>query len=99
MYFLEINFTCSTFYEDGYEGSADYILKYDGAGKAGFLNQIIAEGIARYAAKQKKYILKGNSLSGYGIFATKDLSKNEVIFRVRPCRSVSLRAIRSKPLD
>ena len=81
VYFLEINFTCSTFYEDGYEGSADYILKYDASGKAGFLNQIISEGIARHAAKQKKYILKGNSLSGYGIFATKDLAKNEVIFQ------------------
>jgi D-alanine-D-alanine ligase-like ATP-grasp enzyme len=81
VYFLEINFTCSTFYEDGYEGSADYILKYDAAGKAGFLNQIISEGIARHAAKQKKYILKGNSLSGYGIFATKDIAKNEVIFQ------------------
>jgi D-alanine-D-alanine ligase len=81
VYFLEINFTCSTFYEDGYEGSADYILKYDSAGKAGFLNQIISEGIARHAAKQKKYILKGNSLSGYGIFATRDISKNEVIFQ------------------
>lgn len=81
IYFLEINFTCSTFYEDGYEGSADYILKYDSAGKVGFLNQIISEGIARHAAKQKKYILKGNAVSGYGIFASRDIAKNEVIFR------------------
>jgi D-alanine-D-alanine ligase len=64
IYFLEINFTCSTFYEDGYEGSADYILKYDAAGKVGFLNQIISEGIARHAARQKKYMLKGNAVSG-----------------------------------
>ncbi len=81
IYFLEINFTCSTFYEDGYEGSADYILKYDPAGKVGFLNQIISEGIARHAAKQKKYVLKGNAVSGYGIFASRDIAKNEVIFR------------------
>ena len=32
IYFLEINFTCSVFYKDGYEGSADFILKFDGIG-------------------------------------------------------------------
>ncbi|MEN9609588.1 MAG: hypothetical protein RLZZ628_402 [Bacteroidota bacterium] len=80
VYFLEANFTCSVFYEDGYEGSADYILQYDPMGKAGFLKHIIAEGIARHAAKQKKYQVKGNTLNGYGIFATRFLKKNEIIF-------------------
>jgi len=51
IYFLEINFTCSVFYTDGYEGSADYILKHDGIGKVGFLKHIIAEGIARQKRK------------------------------------------------
>ena len=41
IFFLEINFTCSIFYSDGYEGSADYVLKYDEIGKAGFLRHII----------------------------------------------------------
>ena len=36
IYFLEINFTCSVFYKDGYEGSADFVLKYDGIGQEGF---------------------------------------------------------------
>lgn len=80
LYFLEINFTCSVFYSDGYEGSADYILKHDGIGKAGFLNHIIAEGIARYKRIQKKYIIKGNALAGYGIYATTDIEPNELIF-------------------
>jgi D-alanine-D-alanine ligase len=40
IYFLELNFTCSVFYADGYEGSADFILKYDGIGQAGFLKHI-----------------------------------------------------------
>lgn len=80
IHFLEINFTCSAFYVDGYEGSADYILNNDPAGKSGFLKQIIGEGIARHKAKQKKYTLKGSSVSGYGIFAKHAIRKNEVIF-------------------
>jgi D-alanine-D-alanine ligase-like ATP-grasp enzyme len=80
IYFLEINFTCSTFYEDGYEGSADYVLKFDPVGKAGFLRHIIAEGIARHRAAQKKYLLKGSPVSGYGIFASRVIQKGEIIF-------------------
>ncbi len=79
IYFLDINFTCSVFYEDGYEGSADYILLNDG-GKQQFLENIIAEGIYRHQAKQKKYIVNGNALAGYGICATKNLSRGEMIF-------------------
>lgn len=82
IYFLEINFTCSVFYEDGYEGSADYILKFDPVGKAGFLKHIIAEGIARHAAKQKKYRVNGNAINGYGIVAQTTLAKGEVIFKI-----------------
>jgi D-alanine-D-alanine ligase-like ATP-grasp enzyme len=80
IFFLEINFTCSTFYEDGYEGSADFILNNDPAGKAGFLRHIIDEGIARHQAKQKKYRMKGNSICGYGIFAKQPIMRDEVIF-------------------
>lgn len=53
IYFLEINFTCSVFYSDGYEGSADYILRFDGIGQQGFLQHIIEEGIYRYKNQQK----------------------------------------------
>ena len=80
IYFLEINFTCSAFYEDGYEGSADHILNLDTAGKSGFLKTIMAEGMARHQTKQKKYAIKGNALSGYGIFANRKMLKSEVIF-------------------
>jgi len=82
VYFLEINFTCSVFYEVGLEGSADYILRFDPIGKAGFLKHIVAEGIARHTAKQKKYTLKGNSISGYGIVANRFIKKGEVIFEL-----------------
>jgi D-alanine-D-alanine ligase len=75
-----MNFTCSVFYEDGYEGSADYILKYDPAGKRGFLEQIINEGIARYQRKQKPFYVKGDSIAGYGIYAARDLAAGEIIY-------------------
>ncbi len=80
LFFLEINFTCSVFYKDGYEGSADYILQFDGIGKKGFLNHIIDEGIARYKRKVKCYELKGNAIAGYGIYSTKDFFAGDVLF-------------------
>ncbi|HJW27776.1 MAG TPA: SET domain-containing protein-lysine N-methyltransferase [Saprospiraceae bacterium] len=82
IYFLEINFTCSVFYKDGYEGSADYILKCDGIGQAGFLKKIIAEGIARHRRRQKKYVMKGNAIAGYGIYATQNIAQGEIIFKL-----------------
>jgi D-alanine-D-alanine ligase len=81
LFFLEINFTCSVFYTNGYEGSADYILKFDGIGQKGFAEQIITEGIARHQRKQKKYKVRGNSIAGYGIYATKNLEEGETIFK------------------
>lgn len=81
IYFLEVNFTCSVFYEVGYEGSADHILKFDGFGQKRFLELIMREGIQRCERNRKKYYLRGSSVSGYGIYATKDIRKDEVVFR------------------
>ena len=81
IFFLEINFTCSVFYKDGYEGSADFILKYDGIGQAGFLQHMISEGIARHQRTRKPYIMKGNSIAGYGIYASRDIGKGEIVFK------------------
>jgi D-alanine-D-alanine ligase-like ATP-grasp enzyme len=80
IFFLEINFTCSVFYEKGYEGSADYILIHERSGKEGFLHKIIQEGIYRHQVKQKKYNVKGNALSGYGIYAIRNMEPGEIIF-------------------
>ncbi len=80
LFFLECNFTCSVFYNNGYEGSADHILKVNHIGQPDFLSMIIEEGIVRYNSKQKKYIRKGNAISGYGIYATKDLTEGECVF-------------------
>ncbi|MEY3921143.1 MAG: hypothetical protein RL634_904 [Bacteroidota bacterium] len=91
IYFLEINFTCSVFYADGYEGSADYILKFDGIGQAGFLKHIIEEGIARHQRKQKAYETRGNSIAGYGIYAKRLIKQGERLYKgeERPTRIVS----------
>jgi D-alanine-D-alanine ligase len=48
IFFLEINCECSIFYPEGSEGSADYILKHEPIGHAGFLKLIIADGIRRH---------------------------------------------------
>ena len=82
LYFLEINFTCSVFYTEGYEGSADYILNHDPAGKQGFLQQIITEGITRHTAQQKKYKVSGNAIYGYGITAVQNIQAGEIIFHL-----------------
>jgi D-alanine-D-alanine ligase len=82
IFFLEINFTCSVFYQQGLEGSADYILQCDGIGQSAFLRKIIDEGIARHQRQQKKYIMKGNSIAGYGIYATQNISADEIIFKL-----------------
>jgi D-alanine-D-alanine ligase len=80
IFFLEINFTCSVFYTDGYEGSADFILRFDEAGQKGFLEHIIEEGIARHRRKKKPYAMKGNSIAGFGIYAARNIRKGEIVF-------------------
>jgi D-alanine-D-alanine ligase-like ATP-grasp enzyme len=95
IFFLEINFTCSVFYSDGYEGSADFILKYDGIGQQGFLRHIVAEGIARHKRKNKPFVVKGNSISGFGIYASRNIKMGEFIFwgEESPQRLVTLRHV------
>jgi len=78
--FLEVNFTCSVFYTDGYEGSADYILKNDEHGHRGFLLNIIREGIARHRARQSCYEILPAGVHGYGMFATRDIRKGDIVF-------------------
>jgi D-alanine-D-alanine ligase len=95
LYFLELNFTCSVFYTDGYEGSADFILKFDGIGQAGFLRHIIKEAMARHQRKQKSFEVQGNSIAGFGIYAKQDLGSGYVIFNgeEKPQRLVTRRHV------
>lgn len=80
IHFLEVNFTCSVFYADGYEGSADYILMHDGIGKDGFAELIIAEGVARHRRTRPRYTMQGNALSGYGIFAAMPFQCGDIVY-------------------
>ena len=98
LFFLEVNFTCSVFYPPGSAGSADHILALDGMGQAGFASHIIAEGIARHCRAQKPYEMRGNSIAGYGIFATRDMVDGEVVFRGegRPHRIITAREVATR---
>ncbi len=79
IFFLEANFTCSVFYPEGYQGSADYILAFDGIGQAGFLRAIIDEGLARHARRQLPYAVKPSG-DGFAMFAARDLACGSVAF-------------------
>ena len=79
IFFLEANFTCSVFYPQGYQGSADYILAFDGIGQAGFLGAIIDEGLARHARRQLPYAVKPSG-DGFAMFAARDLACGSVAF-------------------
>lgn len=81
LFFLEVNFTCSVFYGEGYEGSADHILRVDGLGQAGFLRRIIDEGLARHRRKRRRYAMRGNTIAGFGIVAREPIAAGEIVFR------------------
>lgn len=102
LFFLDINFAFSIFYGEGYEGSADYILKHDAAGPSGFLRHIIAEGIGRHRNKRKLYERRGSAISGFGIYAVEEISAGQVVFRgeERPHRLVTRKHVeREFPLS
>ncbi len=81
IYFLDANFECSVLYPEGYEGSADYILKADPEGQSGFLRRIVEEGLARHQKQLRSYQVVGNSIHGYGLVSTVAIAPGEVIWR------------------
>jgi D-alanine-D-alanine ligase len=81
LWFLDINFACSLFYPPGYEGSADYILRHDPIGPSGFLRHIISGGMARHRSKHRRFVRGANGIAGFGIHATSDLKRGDVVFR------------------
>lgn len=81
IYFLDANFACSIFYAAGAYGTADYILQHDGFGAERFLRHIIDEALARHAAAQKPYAVRGNAIAGYGISAERKIVAGDVVFR------------------
>ncbi|WP_176785931.1 SET domain-containing protein-lysine N-methyltransferase [Propionivibrio dicarboxylicus] len=81
VFFIDINFACSVFYAEGHEGSADYILKSDALTASGFLRQIIDEGKARHRSRRRRWVRRGNAISGYGIYAREAIQQGETVFR------------------
>jgi len=71
LFFLEINFTCSVFYKDGYEGSADYILKYDSVGQSGFLNILLKKALPVINANKRPIKYKAMLLMDMGFMQQK----------------------------
>jgi D-alanine-D-alanine ligase len=80
IHFLDANFACSIFYPEGAYGTADYILQHDPLGASGFLRLVIAEALARHAARQAPYEVSGDAITGYGIRALRPLAQGEPIF-------------------
>jgi hypothetical protein len=76
---IDVNFACSVFYPEGFEGSADYILRYDPMGPDGFLRHIIAEGLARHGRRAPKYERRLGAISGFGIFAARGIRGGELV--------------------
>jgi D-alanine-D-alanine ligase-like ATP-grasp enzyme len=79
VFFLEINCECSVFYPEGSEGSADYILKHEPMGHAGFLRHIIDDGIKRHQRRQKCFESRIAPDGGLGCFALRDLVKGAIV--------------------
>ncbi len=79
LFFLEINCECSIFYPEGSEGSADYILKYEPMGHAGFLQLVISDGIRRHQLRQKPFQACLASDGNLACFAARDLFKGETV--------------------
>jgi len=89
-YFLEMNPNCGIFYSENM-GSADFILLNDPITHKGFANLIVKIAIARHLRLQKKYELQFTRDTGYGMYANRDIDRDEVIIigEDRPIHIVS----------
>lgn len=78
VYMLEINPNCGIFYPPEAEGSADLILLNDERGHEHFVDLILRSATKRVSQKPWKRAFHPEH--GYRIVATKDISKDELIF-------------------
>lgn len=80
LHVIDVNFTCSVFYKEGYYGTADYILERDGFGAANFLRLIVADGIARWQARRKPWRVAARD--GVAMAeAVRDFSPGDLVWR------------------
>ena len=76
---LEINPNCGIFYPSEAEGCADLILLNDERGHEHFVNLILQSAIKHVSLKPWKRAFDPDH--GYRIVATRDISKDELIFK------------------
>lgn len=79
VYMLEINPNCGVFYPPEAEGSADLILLNDPRGHEHFVDLILRSAVKRLVRKSWKRAFHPGY--GYRIIATKDISKDDLIFK------------------
>jgi D-alanine-D-alanine ligase-like ATP-grasp enzyme len=79
IFMLEINPNCGVFYLPSDPGSADYILMNDPQGHRGFLDKIIRAAIKRHQRRQKKWKVRFDGETDYGIYATVDIEAEDVV--------------------
>jgi D-alanine-D-alanine ligase-like ATP-grasp enzyme len=91
LFMLEINPNGAVFYPPDSPGMADFILQFDPAGHEGFVKQLIAAGFTRHARLQKKWNVRFQAGSGYGMYAVAPIDGNEMIepFEEQPHSLVS----------
>lgn len=81
LYVLDFNDNCSMFYAPEHYGSADIILSMDPGGHRGFLEHIIHCALRRQRRSMRNWAVHRTPAGGYGIFATRDIEPEEMIFR------------------
>lgn len=78
-YVLEINPNCGVFYPPTDPGSADLCLLAEDNGHERFARQLVAAALARHARLQKVWEVRSRGGGDYGIFATRDVKRGEVL--------------------
>lgn len=79
IFMLEINPNCGIFYSPSDPGSADYILMNDPLGHRGFLDRIIRAAIKHHQKRQKKWKVRFDKETHYGVYATRDIEAGDVV--------------------
>jgi len=54
--------------------------------------------VERHQRKQKKYVVKGNAINGYGSYAARDFPKGEIVMKVEGTANASLPEIMSNSI-
>ncbi len=79
VFMLEINPNCELFYAPEVSGSADFILLNDPEGHKGFVDKILRAALARQRRKVKKWTVRFDRDSHYGMYAVQPIAAGELI--------------------